>query len=690
MVRFIPGNHSLPTSESWQFGNSGNNQKMVAEVEPVGAHRMSFGFPDKLPPGFPVLCLQSDRGHPLGIFQGDPLSNSFGLILLEIAIVVVASRVVRFLLKPLKQPRVVSDLIGGIFVGPSLLGRNKTFSTRLFPENTKFVVRNMGIMGFMYFLFISGVKMDLTLVKKSGRKHVAIATFGVLAPLLAVLGLAYIIRPQMDKELAKHSSIGAVASSVAIPAFPVLFPILKELNLLSSEVGRMALSTAIISDAIGLNAIVAFEAIKQGEADSKSAIWYVISTIVLAIFMVTAVRKFMIWIIERTPEGKPVDQSYVTVILLGVLIIGFLTDMFGIAIANGSLWLGLVIPDGPPLGSTLVDKTETFIMEILMPFSFAYIGLFTDVYSMASIGWSGVAPLFYMVLIGYAFKFIATLLPSLFYNIPLRDSLTLSLIMSLRGQVEILVYVHWMDKKIVGIPRFSLMILLTLAVTAVATPLIAVFYDPTRPYMVNKRRTIQHTPPNTEMGIVLCIHDRESVNGLINLLEISYPTTTSRFDVYAIHLVELLGRAAPVFVDHDKEEEDDRRSNAHTADDTIYSALKLYQEVRAEFVNIHTFTVQAPKRTMYQNICEMALLNKATIIIIPYHKEHLDDVTGTEIVRRGIQSVNSSVLAHAPCSVGVLVDKGELRHPIVGRRDGSLETVRSGPGNGGSTGHLLR
>ncbi|XP_038706156.1 cation/H(+) antiporter 24 isoform X2 [Tripterygium wilfordii] len=529
----------------------------------------------------------------------------------------------------------------------------------------------MGLMGFMYFLFISGVKMDLTLVKKSGRKHVVIAFLGVLAPILAVIGLSCIIRPLMDKELAKDSSIGAVAASVAIPAFPVLFPILKELNLLSSEVGRMALSTAIISDAIGLNAIAGFEAIKQGEAKSTYTIWYVISTIVLALFMVTVVRKFMIWIIERTPEGKPVDQSYVTIILLGVLVIGFLTDMFGIAIGNGPLWLGLVIPDGPPLGSTLVDKSETFIMEILMPFSFTYIGLYTDVYSMASIGWSGVAPLFYMVLIGYAFKFIATLLPSLFYNIPVRDSLTLSLIMSLRGQVEILLFLHWMDKKIIGIPRFSLMILLTMAVTAVATPLIAFFYDPTRPYMVNKRRTIQHTPPNTDIGIILCIHDQESVNGLINLLEISYPTTTSRFSVYAIHLVELLGRAAPVFVDHDKEEEDDRYCNAHTADDTIYSALKLYQEVRAEFVNIHAFTVQAPNRTMYQNICEMALLNKATIIIVPYHKEHLDGVTG--IVRRGIQSVNSSVLVHAPCSVGVLVDKGELRQPIVGLRVRKVE-----------------
>ena len=46
---------------------------------------------------------------------------------------------------------------------------------------------------------------------------------------------------------------------------------------------------------------------------------------------------------------------------------------------------------------------------------------------------------------------------------------------------------------------FTLMVLMTTSATAIASPLINLIYDPTRPYMINKRRNIQHNPPNAEL-----------------------------------------------------------------------------------------------------------------------------------------------------------------------------------------------
>ena len=165
-------------------------------------------------------------------------------------------------------------LKGGIFIGPSVLGGNKNFSSYMFPDNAAYVMKNIGILGFMYFLFVTGVKMDLTLIRKSGKKNWYIASVGVALPLTIVTIVAFMLRKSMDKDLAKISSIGAVSSSLAITTFPVLFPVLQELNLLSSEIGRMALSTAIISDTIGINALLAFEAAKQGEGQTIGALWY--------------------------------------------------------------------------------------------------------------------------------------------------------------------------------------------------------------------------------------------------------------------------------------------------------------------------------------------------------------------------------------------------------------------------------
>lgn len=194
-------------------------------------------------------------------------------------------------------------------------------------------------------------------------------------------------------------------------------------------------------------------------------------------------------------------------------------------------------------------------------------------------------------------------------------------------------------------PYFTMMVLLTTAVTAVFTPLISVVYDPTRPYMVNKRRNIQHNPPNMELHIVACIHDERNVAGFINLLESSNPTLNSPFSVYVLRLIELVGRASPLFIDHKNQDQ----AFEHTSYNPIHNAFNLFQESRGELLKILPFTSISPKRSMYQDICELALLKKASLIILPFHKE------------TGFQSINVQVLSHAPCSVAVLVDRGNSR-----------------------------
>ncbi|KAM3382273.1 cation/H(+) antiporter 24-like isoform X1 [Capsicum galapagoense] len=592
-----------------------------------------------------VICRAIHPPHTFGIFYGEnPLQFSFPLVLLEISTIIAISRLIRYILKPLRQPRVISEILGGIIVGPSVLSRSKRFRNFIFPDTADYALKNIGIIGFMYFLFISGVKTDLTHIRKVGKKHWYIATCGVFIPMLCSLFIGIGLRKSLEKELAKASSMLGVTSEFAITAFPVIYLIIRELNLLSSEIGRMALSTAIISDVIGLNFVVVFEAAKQGEHKTMAALWFVIYSFVIGVSIFGGVRQIMIWIIRATPEGKSVEQIYVVFILLGVMLSGFLCDLGGIAVANGPLWLGLAIPDGPPLGATLVEKTETIVMDILMPFSFAYVGMFTDISSIYG-HWTHLQPIFFMAVTAYVVKMVTVLFTSYFLNMPFRDCLALSLVLSLRGEVELLMFIHWMDLKMITRPYFTMLVLMTIGVTAIVTPLISVVYDPTRPYMINTRRNIQHTASNTELHIVACIHDEENVPGIINILfEISNPTVHSPFLVHALHLMELVGRAAPVFIDHQESES--------TNQNPIHNALKLFG---GENIKIHSYTSYSPKKSMYQDICKLALEKRASLIILPFYK----DQTSTQVLaRQGVKLVNSNVLNHAPCSVGILVDRG--------------------------------
>ncbi|XP_017233612.2 cation/H(+) antiporter 24 [Daucus carota subsp. sativus] len=523
-------------------------------------------------------------------------------------------------------------------------------------------MKTFGVLGFMYFLFLCGVQTDFTVIQKASRKQIYIALYGVLIPLTATLIVAICLRDTLTEELQTGASIWGVASSLSITAFPVIYTIVREFNLLSSDIGRMALSTAVISDMIGINGVTAFEAAKQGEGRPMAALYYLISLAIVNAAIFLGIRQLMLWIVQTTPEGKPVDELYIVLILLGVAVAGFVCDMTGLAIANGPLWLGLAVPDGPPLGATLVEKSETFLLEILLPFSYVYIGLYTDVFSLHG-RWVSLRPLFYMVACAYLTKLVATLLVSrCVYQMPLRDSFALGLIMSLRGQVELILFIHWTDLQMITQPYFTMLVLTTTAMTAIASPLINIVYDPTRPYMLNKRRNIQHNPPNMEFKIILTVHDEESVPGFISLFEVSNPTPSSPIVVFALRLIELVGRATPLFIDHDNQE----HNFNYTSANPIHNALKSSHDSMCGFIKIHPFTSVSPKRSMYQDICELALLKKSSLILLPYNKDLLktqSSIEGGDQIKHVNPSINSNILAHAPCSVGVFVDKGFFQKP---------------------------
>lgn len=64
----------------------------------------------------PLVCVRSHESHSFGIFYGqNPLMFSFNVILVDLILIILISRIVRLLLKPLIQPRIVSELIVSIF-----------------------------------------------------------------------------------------------------------------------------------------------------------------------------------------------------------------------------------------------------------------------------------------------------------------------------------------------------------------------------------------------------------------------------------------------------------------------------------------------------------------------------------------------------------------------------------------------
>lgn len=162
--------------------------------------------------------------------------------------------------------------------------------------------------------------------------------------------------------------------------------------------------------------------------------------------IVFGIRPAALWVIRHTPEGRPVKGIYIFAVLLAVLCFGLIGEVIGLSSLFASLAFGLMIPDGPPLGAALVEKLDSVVSVLLMPLFFTSCGLQMDVFAIEKLENVGVIQV--VVLVAFIGKILGTVLPPLFYRMPLRDAFSLGLIMNSKGIVELAFLNKWKQSNV--------------------------------------------------------------------------------------------------------------------------------------------------------------------------------------------------------------------------------------------------
>lgn len=329
-------------------------------------------------------------------------------------------------------------------MGPSVLGRSSKFANTIFPLRSVMVLETMANVGLLYFLFLVGVEMDIGVIKRTGKRAIAIAISGMILPFLIGVAFAFVLHQNI--EFVKLSTfILFLGVALSVTAFPVLARILAELKLLNSDIGRLAMSSALINDMCAWVLLAFAIALAENEAMSLASLWVILSSVVFVVFCVYIIRPLIAWMIRRSPEGEAISEFYICLILTGVMISGFITDAIGTHSVFGAFVFGLVIPNGP-LGVTLIERLEDFVSGLLLPLFFAISGLKTDVSSIKGVATWGILAV--VIVLACAGKIAGTLLVTLYYKIPFQEGLTLGLLMNAKGLVEMIVLNVGKDQKV--------------------------------------------------------------------------------------------------------------------------------------------------------------------------------------------------------------------------------------------------
>ncbi|KAK4489314.1 hypothetical protein RD792_005118 [Penstemon davidsonii] len=545
------------------------------------------------------------------------------------------------------------QILGGILFGPSILGHPAIMGDILFPPRSVLTLETSAAFGIMFFLFAVGVRTNPTSMVRPGKQAAILGMSTMVTTLLLSLSLSFILKFYVPMEDTLAVSLPYLAASQSLIAFPNISCLLAELKMSSTDIGRLAVSSAMFCDLIGISLVAILLGILQSNRHPTKSALSVTSAVLLVLIMVYIVKPLLLKVVKRIPPGKPVGDHYVFFCFTGNLVAGFISEVIGQHFVLGPLIFGLMVPDGPPLGAALISKLDYFVGKFLYPTFLTTSGLKTNFFAIEP---RSLWIVMFLIVSSFLIKIAAVVLTSRFFDINFQDSIVIGLMLNARGVCELVVFNLWRDGGVLSDQEFALCVISVVGITAIITPLIKWLYDPSTRHGPIKRRTIQHSKRDNEFRILLCIQNQDNVPSMINLLEASNATEQSHIAVIAVLLVELAGRANPMLVAHHSTR---ALQTSNSKSSHIINALRQYELCNESCATVQSFSAISQLQTMHDDICRLASDQNATIIILPFHKHwEIDGSIGS--VSRGTQNMNIKVMDKAPCSVGILVDRGIL------------------------------
>jgi Kef-type K+ transport system membrane component KefB len=321
----------------------------------------------------------------------------------------------------------------------------KDYKRKLFPYGSQDTLASITALGYVFFLFETGIKMDFHTIMKTGKKAWVITFFGLVAPIIT----GFVTRNVRAMNAFNNSPLEANIVMIGhnTTSFAVIVALLNDLKLLNSELGRLALSVSLIGDLLS-NIVVTLSSTLVSLNSHISFGMRLGSLIGIAIFVLFIYRPAMLWIVQHTPEGKEVKDIYVNIVI-GIL---FGLCWFSGYLERGPVFLpfifGLATPEGPPLGSTLIKRIHLLGIKLFLPIFMTTTTMKVE-YGFWNKSSASTFDIFlYVFFIGYFAKMVACFICSLSFNIPPKDAISLSLLLNCKGVVEVTMYATALDRNV--------------------------------------------------------------------------------------------------------------------------------------------------------------------------------------------------------------------------------------------------
>lgn len=397
---------------------------------------------------------------------------------LQIAVILLACRVVGSIAARFGQPQVVAEMVTGVLLGPSLFGLlAPDLQSRLFPWDAAQQARDTSCylfpasqLGLALYMFVVGMEFRVDIVREKLRSSLAVSLAGMAAPFLIGAGLGWILHRHTGLFPERTSLFEAtlfLGASMCITAFPMLARIIHFKGLAGTTMGTVAIGAGAIDDAMAWILLAVVLASFDGEVAKSlhnigGAIAYVAVVLGLVRPLLARTQRLLL-----DGEGKLSEAGLVVGLALMALGAWF-TDAIHLHAVFGAFVMGAALPRGVFVRD-LIARVQPLTVALLLPLFFTYSGLNTRIGLLDSwFLWGICLAILAAAVLG---KWAACALAARATGIPPREAMGIGILMNARGLMELIIINIGLQRGIISEGLFAALVIMAVVTTLMASPI---------------------------------------------------------------------------------------------------------------------------------------------------------------------------------------------------------------------------
>ena len=378
--------------------------------------------------------------------------------LLDIALILISTKILGLLTRRIQLPQVVGALIAGLLLGPACFG---------VLQETDFI-KNIAEIGVIVLMFAAGLETDVQELKKTGLASFIIALLGVIVPLVGGYFVATIYNPVTDQQtMLQNIFVGVVLTATSVS---ITVETLKELGKLSTKTGNAILGAALIDDVLGIIALTVISSF----AGSDVSLWVILLKI-LGFFIFCGVVAFLFikFVNPWINKYKKDLRRFVILAFAFCLLMSFSAEyFFGVSDITGAFVAGLILSNNKKT-SYMLNRFDTVSYVLLSPVFFASVGLKVTFSNMSA---TVVVLTVLLLVVAILSKMIGCGLGAKICKYTNLQSVKIGIGMISRGEVALIVATKGMSMGLMKDEFFAPLVLVVVATTIVTPILLKLAY----------------------------------------------------------------------------------------------------------------------------------------------------------------------------------------------------------------------